>query len=84
MKYSSRTIHVQEGSDRYNFKKNLFSVRLQLKKKELNLASKGQAKKKTLIKETTSDFFPKLTIKSYAAKSKNQFYMVVLLKPGCG
>lgn len=63
----------------------MFSVRLQLKKKELNLASKGQAKKKqTLIKETTSDFFPKLTIKSYAAKSKNQFYMVVLLKPGCG
>lgn len=44
----------------------------------------GQAKKKPLIKETTSDFFHKLTIKSYAAKSKNQFYMVVLLKPGCG
>lgn len=65
-------------------KKKLVQCTATIQKKELNLASKGQAKKNPLIKETTSDFFPKLTIKSYAAKSKNQFYMVVLLKPGCG
>lgn len=43
----------------------------------------GQAKKKN-SNQKDKWFFSKLTIKSYAAKSKNQFYMVVLLKPGCG
>lgn len=38
-------------------KKNLFSVRLQLEKKDLNLASMGQAKKKQTLIKGTSDFF---------------------------
>lgn len=55
---------------------------LNKRKEEINLARKGRAKQKLELKRQQVNFFSKL-IKSYAAKNKNQFYMAVLLKPGC-